>query len=213
MPILSKGSTKILFIHIPKTGGSSVQTLFKQSGYELSMFSITDFSEGCSPQHFHRDILLQKVDFSCLDVVFTIVRDPVIRLISEYNFRMDSRIKRGQPLIRISEWMKKTFTAYNTKPFIHDNHIRPQHEFIVPGCRVYRYEQGLENIIAGLLIDNEIEVSDWPSGKLEQAQLAGKYIDKSNTLTMSDMITIRHFYRNDYQLLGYPINSEVIVNL
>jgi hypothetical protein len=212
MPIFLKNSTRILFVHIPKTGGSAIENLFMKSGYDISLFSKNDFSQGCSPQHFHRELLLKNVDTNCFDAIFTVIRDPVSRLISEYNFRMHVRNKREQPLIPISAWIRRTFANYKANPFVNDNHIRPQNEYILPECRIYRYEQGLENIIAGLMVDTNLEENNCRLGKIGRMQMSGNYIGKNNELTISDLIAIRRFYRDDYDKLGYPINGHVLIN-
>jgi hypothetical protein len=202
MPVFTKDSTRLLFIHIPKAGGSSVETLFKRAGFERSLFSINDFSEGCSPQHFHKDLLVKKIEGESFDAIFTIVRDPVSRIMSEYNFRMNLRAKKNLPTIPISEWIRCVFSEYKTNRYLLDNHIRPQNEFLLQGVQTYRYEQGLEYSIAAVLsainLGNNIKFGHMPT-----AQLSNNFLDHDNKLSVDDIISVRRFYREDYDKLGY----------
>jgi hypothetical protein len=212
VPIFTKGSIRILFIHIPKTGGSSVETVFKRAGFELSLFSLTDFTDGCSPQHFHREILLRKIEREAFDAVFTIVRDPTSRIVSEYNFRMKKRAKSNLPKTPLSQWIKAVFSAYETNNFLHDNHIRPQNEFILPRTQVYYYEHGLSHAVAGVLAGIDLNATKTAFGLMPRTQISTDDAEKSNTLSIDDHILIRRFYREDYDRLGYPLERGGYAN-
>ena len=42
----------------------------------------------------------------------------------------------------LSSWFDRAMTLFMDNPFAMDNHIRPQHEFLIPGCDVFRQEKG-----------------------------------------------------------------------
>lgn len=87
MPIFLKN--KFVFIHIPKTGGTSVEEEFKSRGDNPLFFSSEYFVNSHSPQHSTYDELnswgLIPNDFK----IFAVIRHPYERFISEYNYRYD----------------------------------------------------------------------------------------------------------------------------
>lgn len=60
---------------------------------------------------------------SSFDVVFTVIRDPMVRLQSEYLWwRAHSLL----PLPDFDVWVNQMFDTYALDPFMMNNHIRPQ---------------------------------------------------------------------------------------
>jgi hypothetical protein len=95
MPIYKKNGKAVLFVHIPKSAGTTVDHIFLSNGWQVT------FQDGggradtilrhmkCSFQHFHAALLTQIINPNSFDAVFTILRDPMTRLQSEYRWRMD----------------------------------------------------------------------------------------------------------------------------
>lgn len=81
MPIFNQEYT---FIHIPKTGGTSVEAFLMDQGYEMKLFTGKGdiFINGHSPQHCTYQEL-QKLGL-LTGKVFTILRSEVDRVVSEY---------------------------------------------------------------------------------------------------------------------------------
>ena len=88
MPLFKKDCEEILFVHIPKSGGSSIEAFFKRQGYEM-FFRNKGKLEGtsCSAQHFHAKMFEELFNGASFDYSFTIVRDPLERMFSEYRHR------------------------------------------------------------------------------------------------------------------------------
>jgi hypothetical protein len=131
MPIFTNGNRKILFIHIPKSAGSSIERIGRDKGWEESFSvrgkSLTEAAYyKATPQHFHADILRQIFDFKEFDSVFTIVRNPYDRLKSEYYWQRDQSMTN----LQVDDWVSNIFQRYSENQFICDNHIRPQVEFL-----------------------------------------------------------------------------------
>ena len=60
MPLLVKDGRAFLFVHVPKTAGSSVYDTFKRGGWKVHDFDRTYKSNKfrtCPPQHFHAELL------------------------------------------------------------------------------------------------------------------------------------------------------------
>ena len=184
MPVYTKGDVKILHIHTPKTGGSSVMNLFEQDNYKVTYFS-TDKSK-CSPQHRHFELLRKNHNIKDFDYVFSTYRDPIDRLKSEYKFQFEIHNKRVLPF---DEWVLDIFKKYQYNNFILDNHIRPQSEFYSDDMTVYPFN--ISFIRQDLI--NKSFLSD---------KTILKWIHKTHSTINASTETIEHiknFYSEDYQ--------------
>jgi hypothetical protein len=154
MPVLRREGRSVLFVHVPKAGGSAIERVFGQSGWKVLY---RDPKEGpdsmnrlrrCSPQHMHRSMLETIFEMDRFDGIFMTVRDPLARFRSEYAMRNQSAVTAAAE--HVDEWAERAFLRYAEDPFVFDNHLRPQSEFYVPGCLVYRLEDGLEGVVRDL---------------------------------------------------------------
>mgnify|MGYP000329422055 CR=1 FL=1 len=162
MPILTTRHARILYLHVPKTGGSYVEDMLRSYGTVTGVRSGSDFGGlPCSPQHFHRP-LIERVYAADLyelrdafDYVFMTVREPLGRMKSEFRYRLrqdrGARVARrlNMPL-RFDRWLTHSLRQYQRDPFMLDNHMRPQHEFVALGAEVFRLEDGLERLVGRL---------------------------------------------------------------
>lgn len=116
MPIFTKNSCRILFVHIPKTGGTSVKILFEANEWEIEKWA----GDGKGGQHSTREEWKNWGDF---DLIFTIVRHPVDRLVSDIRGR---NIRPKDVDITAQRWIYETYEK-------HGNHNRPQVDFFRVG--------------------------------------------------------------------------------
>lgn len=70
---------KVIFLHIPKTGGNSITKAFEESGWFQNCI---DFGVQHSSLEYIHTVLLKK-DLSKVKRVFTVIRNPISRLVSE----------------------------------------------------------------------------------------------------------------------------------
>jgi len=153
MPIFTKNKKNILFIHIPKCAGSSIEDAFKKNGYSISYLdrsgkTTLNHLRECSPQHMDSKQLESIFNLSKFDEIFTIVREPIARLKSEIGMRLRERYNGTEQ--QTDTWIKDTLLKYNANNYIFDNHIKPQSEFIVAGTDVFKFEDGVNNIIKAI---------------------------------------------------------------
>ena len=154
MPIFMKDQHRVLFVHVPKTGGTSVEQVFQRAGYR------TFYKDGSAgrhtinavrrntPQHLHAAPLRELFTLSRFDVVFMLVREPLARFRSEYAMRM---AEGGQTDAEsVGRWADDVLGQYAENPHVLDNHLRPQSEFYLPGSLVYRLEDGIAPVIRDL---------------------------------------------------------------
>lgn len=131
MPIFKKGNRSVFFAHIPKTGGTSVERMFKDAGWKTTRLG----NPGTQNQHAPASRYEQWNDLP--EEKFVIIRHPVDRFVSELKYR-------GRPHTATAGWLNQV----KKSPSMQDNHLRPQVEFLVPGMTLYIFEEGAINQIA-----------------------------------------------------------------
>jgi hypothetical protein len=200
MPIIQTRGKKILFVHIPKTGGASIEHFFRKSG-KVSMFDgrVANPDFRCPPQHFHLALLKQLVPFDMFDCTFTVVRNPFKRLASEYRMRNRHRFLNGQDIPDFEAWVADIFGKYAEDPWVANNHIRPQTEFVDDTVRVFRFEDGLVPIVENVCRDLSLEVP--PDMTLPHRQ---KSVDIPVALSARSTRMVLDFYEKDFRMFDYP---------
>lgn len=205
MPVFTKDQLRVLYVHVPKTGGSAIEAFFEKNGFDISFYSSVRVDPvlpgvACSPQHLHADALRAVFGLGSFRCVFMTVRDPVSRLISEY--RMRAALHDG-PSDDFDTWLDNVLRYYAGDPFMLDNHIRPQAEFWLPGCAVFRQEDGYGDAwvrqigarlgcdFADPHVDNAMAFEQVPRPRPSRASLR----------------RIRDFYARDYDLFGYAASE------
>jgi hypothetical protein len=198
MPIYRIHNRNILFIHVPKTGGTSVEkfleTIAEPGLHNKSRKLLRDFSSGwlapsLAMQHFDRKLLEGVFPNNFIDYAFMIVRHPVDRLISEYRHsrthgRLDSRLPFNvwaHMVLRIARW----------EPHFRNNHFLPQANFRCFDADVYHFEDGIEKII--LEISSKLELS-----KPEFIPHEKKSYFQEINASESTINLIRKIYKEDF---------------
>lgn len=143
MPVAVINGRCVLFVHIPKTGGSSVERFLSGNGPLLLKGHGRPAGLRCSAQHLHAAALGAIQGAKEYDWAFTIVRHPVARLVSEYRYEMR---KPGWLRSRLSfwNWLALALARQAVDPWYRDNHFRAQHAFILPGMEIMRFEDGVD---------------------------------------------------------------------
>ncbi|TYB85231.1 sulfotransferase family 2 domain-containing protein [Oceaniovalibus sp. ACAM 378] len=194
MPVFFKDQEAVLYIHVPKTGGSSVEAIFIASGFEHyflhTRFSAMTKTMKCPPQHYHAALLQACFNPQKFDLTFITVRHPVARITSEYKMRNpDGTLP--------DAWIETMLERYAGNPYLLDNHIRPQAEFLVQGARIFRQEDGFDSAWVATMNDVlQTPLVDSPVRRLQS---------KTADLQPSPATTrlIEEFYRKDMDAFGY----------
>lgn len=196
----------MLFAHIPKAGGTSVENMFRNLGWNLHLIDggggarTLNPALKASPQHWHAMMLSSVVDFSKLKANFTVIRNPLDRAISEYfwrrtHFKLD---------MDFETWLTTQFAAYHNNPFVLDNHIRPQSQFICRGAKVFRLEDGLD-LLSDYLVEN---LGEDPS-KIIIPHHMKSHRDLEDQIVSDTVIKmIERFYARDFQLWEQSENTS-----
>jgi len=208
MPFYTKNGITIFHSHVPKTGGSSIGDFLGRNGY------IRDFFSGpiqpCSLQHRHIEDGELKNKLNNLDITysFAFIRDPLERIISEYFMRrMDRSIMTDKTF---QEFVENLFNQYNLNPYILDNHIRPQYQFLNDGVQIFRFGDfdGLINKLS--------EFDNFDRNKLFHLNRSTESNNSSNYLNSlgwrpneKTIELVKEFYKEDYKIL----NNEGIYSI
>lgn len=134
---ISKKNKTFFFSHIPKTGGSSIKHFFeKNEEYTTNFFS--GHLSPCSKQHRdNKDLeLLSEKNKYNICYQFTIIRNPIDRIISEF-FMRQATLERT--FDDFEYFVNNIFENYTNNEFINDNHIKPQVNFIHDGMDIFLF--------------------------------------------------------------------------
>lgn len=203
MPVFIKDDKSILFVHVPKTGGSSIEQSFADSGYE------THFLGGprtlrrlrrCTPQHMHARMLRQTFRLGRFDLIFMLVREPLARFRSEYGMQHKHDVRTDRK--SVEEWAERVFTRYEKDNFAFDNHLRPQAEFLLPNARVFRLEDGLDRVVEQLNADHGLGLVP-PSTRVRDRRLQSGVASTDVEISRRLAKRVRNFYDVDYRTFGY----------
>jgi hypothetical protein len=197
MPVARINNQLICFIHIPKTGGSSIEKYLSEHGLISFFRKIGPPLVPCSPHHFHAELLQKFFASDLFDWSFMVVRHPAERLLSQYRYQT-----RKPNLIRnnlsFSMWLRYVLARRRINPYYRDNHFRPQHEFEAFGAEVFHLEDGLEEPIKKL---NSLVGLPEEMGAVWANQTKPRDVDVSP----SDRDLIFRVYREDFIRYGYEM--------
>lgn len=171
MPLARIGGRVLLFVHIPKTGGTSVEAYLRAKGAVALHGQGAGWSR-LPLQHLHREAWTEVAPAGFWDAGFAILRDPKARLISEFRMRAEPLSPKLRPLgwlraarnrlegrptyglrlenriefLDFDAWVPRVFEATRRDPLHRSNHLRPQADFVDPALTLFRFEDGLDPV-------------------------------------------------------------------
>ncbi len=206
MPVYRINNKNVLFIHVPKTGGTSVDAYLSSHATAnlhnrlRRLFSVHDglgLDWQLPMQHFHAEVLERMFAPDFFDYVFMVVRDPLERLKSEYRhiralpLRIDARLPFGM-------WARFMLWLARRAPSFARNHLRPQSEFPCFGAEVFRFEDGIDHVLK--TVAERLGLPE-PDEVPHRRNLAGEDI----ALSSRTAAALRAAYRKDYETFGYDM--------
>ena len=207
MPYFHNKDVNLLFIHIPKTGGSSLETYFsKKFNMPLNnstLFNIVKRFKGVSFQHQTYQSLITYPQIFNIDnnnlKILTVVRSPYHRLISDL-FHFKYITSNSSPVFVFKVLATKYFNTFGAN----DNHKKPQYLFLLDKD--------------GKMLEENITILRMETLNADMAKLgytdfnivANKNISNFKRNYMSylnaDSIKlINSVYKKDFELFDYPI--------
>ncbi|GAA4719413.1 hypothetical protein GCM10023216_05060 [Isoptericola chiayiensis] len=208
MPIYLRDDKSVLFVHVPKTGGSSIETALRRSDfnqYDRDSATGTDqpnWFRRCSPQHIHAERLRETYRIKRFTAVFLVVRDPIARFRSEVAHRARKhRIRFTDE--SVESWTRTMFAKYQKDPYVLDNHLRPQSEFVLRKAQVYRYEDGLSAALADLDKRFDLAIDTEVPHRLNSGERRPGFSSSDVPISRGTEALLREFYREDFEAFGY----------
>lgn len=193
----------LLFIHVPKTGGTAIEDYFRSLGLScfydpISYRAIRPLLK-IPPAHYDYNMYDQIFRLDRM-YSFAIVRNPIHRMISEYRWAVQkSNLPDNVKRYSFSDFLKFAFEGYGKDQNFLAGHLKPQNRFI--GSKLsksFKYESGLNSIVAEVFRDNGLKPQ------------RGIHIPVSNRsgnqpvhLNDADVEAIHRVYSEDFELFGY----------
>lgn len=218
MPVIliEKGNVKAssLFSFVPKTGGSALVKFFSEIGCRVFFHNENNAIIGllkAPSQHFHYEFLDKVFDIERFVFSFSVVRHPLARSRSDYLWAMRS-IEDVAKAPSFDQWVSAILDRYQKDPFVFDNHIRPQSDFIGNKIkRVYFYEDGLEaaalDVIESMGFSVNVDRSQRfvPKSNTSEDNLRerGRILEEKAQASPETINKLHEFYRRDFERF-YP---------
>ncbi len=156
MPIFRINEELHYFAHIPKCAGMSVEAYLEDRFGQIAFANDHYYGKlkqhrwtRTSPQHVDKISFFELVPESWIKSSFAVVRHPLDRVISAFNFRVVVNNSISSE-IRLEDWFADFLANRETTPFMHDNHLCNQVDLIPDGAKIFRFEEGLDPIIGYL---------------------------------------------------------------
>lgn len=194
MPLFRSKNAVIFFVHIPKTGGTSVeQALRKTPGVSQAIwFPHKNSFSKCTLQHMDAEVHKVAIPPAFYDWGFAIVRNPYARIASEYRMKV---IDAGYT-DSFDIWWEFEAREATKNMYRRDNHIRAQNQFITSNLDVYRFEDGLQKPVADACARLGVEV---PAEIPHARKSTGARIPA----TTKALKSVYDFYIKDFKMWGY----------
>lgn len=193
----------ILFIHVPKTGGTAVETFFRAVGF-TGFFDPPTYMPvrpylKVPPAHYDYAVLRRLFDLDSL-YSFAIVRHPVKRMISRYTWALDKSTAANMlAQIDFSSFLRRSIAEYLRDENIGAGHMKPQVSFVGEKVtKIFKYESGLDSIIRRVLED----IGFNPQGELK-LPLVNESTRRNIVPSDDDIRLIREVYAEDFEAFGY----------
>ena len=110
MAIFEINGRRVLFIRIPKCGGTSISDFLDGHTHRRFDKKISLYGRPIRPRHLHAAVLEQIYFGGMFDYVFTVARNPFSRIISEYSYQTRKAGPRWQRLIGFDGWLRLSLT-------------------------------------------------------------------------------------------------------
>jgi hypothetical protein len=204
MTAYSRDDTHILHVHIPKTGGLSITKLFEQNGFKVALIEYGEERaheislKRCAYQHMHADMLQAILRLTKFRLIFSVIRHPIERFKSAHQWNTFHN-----PM-DIEEWGPMVFDQYQEDPFLLDNHIRPQSEFILPQTKIFKYEDGLgDRLIDQIESLAEISITHRTFERRNDISTNAGRRSGETDISPSLRRRVEDFYARDFEMFGY----------
>ena len=152
MILYKDGKKKIFFIHIPRNAGRYIRQLFLKNGYETSHGRWAPDPATLNSKKYRKcDIEIAHLHYPLYDLlpiknlpIFTIIRNPfdrIKRFLAQELIKEESNLKFPLKEEHFYHGIEKhrQYLSY------HNNLYRPQHEFLAPNTKLWKFDWGFKD--------------------------------------------------------------------
>ena len=201
MPIFLKN--KILFIHIPKNGGTSIETCMKNIGDKVDLWMFVNrkkFFLSHSEQHCTFKEIINNNKYNSEYKTFSIIRHPIDRVLSEYNWFCKLGKKRYEDFdLFLNKFLNKNnFRYFDNHNLSNFDYLSNEDGEISDKIKIFKFfdKEGISNFLG--VEENKIGCfNDSPK------------IIKEITDTQKERIL--DFYKDDIHCFDFDINSPILI--
>jgi hypothetical protein len=223
---------KTIFVHIPKTGGSSVEEfIMNYYGYKRNEcllvhgFSVDlDFKEShfvpYPIMHFKLKTILRIAEANKAQIdnswnIFSIVRNPYYRFLSEVFFSNYTSLKHNYHMLPDSakamylDSCVDEYFNHSAKNSYHSYHSLEQYKFfedVDVNYQIFKFEEGLENIIKKIGFKANEPLPHMLNVSVYANVPKPNY---SKMLTPYLVETINTKYKKDFEVFGYEMLDPI----
>ena len=191
----------LLFVHVPKTGGTMVEETFLKYGYFVGIFLDKDSRSyinnyKCSTWHYpHKH---SKINFNDY-ITFIVVREPISRLLSELNWKHFGYFYKN----RFSDINSFISYHFGKKEISYDGdcHLVPQYEYLYDS-----YGNKVENILNQKTLNKDLEgfikkynLDILVSNKKVNTTTKKYFIED---ISYNNLELIKNYYKKDLELFS-----------
>ena len=210
MPIFKINKKLILFTHIPKCGGTSVEKYFIEIGSKISFYDNKIYHipeelrwNKSSPQHIDGASFQRLFSHDFFDHKFVICRHPLSRLKSAFGYHkfVEKTIELD---LALEEFVQKNLSDAATGMGKYDHHFKPQHTFLPSGWTydLFKFETGMTKVKQYI----DICALGTPSPKSMPHSMKAKDTNKKASdsyLSQKSIELVQEIYSKDFELFGY----------
>ena len=203
---------KLIFIHIPKCGGTSVEAYISNSykleykfcnilqNIEKENYILNKKSGSKALQHLTALEIKQNINDFEKYYKFSVVRNPYDRIISEYNWYRT--IKLYKSYRKLDDFLKHVQNVFKNKDFyknLYSDHLIPQYLFVYDKNKlivdkVYKFEEFYE-------IEKDLKVEYNINREMGVCNKSGD--KKKIKLNKFQKEVIYNLYKKDFELFNY----------
>ena len=198
----------LLFIHIPKTGGTAIETFFRGVGFKgyfdpPAYMPVRSYLK-VPPAHYDYGALTRLFNLDSL-YSFAIVRHPVQRMISQYKWSLEKSNK-AEELAQsdFGQYLRFMLDQFKRDENVASGHFKPQVRFVGEKVsKIFKYEAGLDSIISQVMKDVGLTID----GQL-RLPTVNNTSPRKVIPTAGDIALIREAFAEDFTAFGYTDDME-----
>jgi len=189
---------KTVFLHIPKTGGTTVKRLLG-----IRQFNSENPEVIPSPQHLTCALLRTEMGCEKYDSYFkfTFVRNPWSRLVSEYFWRQSVPKRRlAMSFPEFTEYAAGIAISGRFCERRFDDHFIPQIEYTRDVNRIYRFEQFAQGVMSAASLLG-LDIEEVPEKPARRHDNYWEYYDAASRARVARV------YQDDIDAFGYEFGG------